>query len=378
MKIETVRFGMLRVPLKTPFKTALRTVDEIADVVVIMETDSGNIGYGSAPATAVITGETHGSIIEAIDKVIAPAVIGQDIANLNRITDTIQHSIVKNFSAKAAVEIAVYDLFGQLYGAPLYKLLGGGDNVIITDITISVDYIDKMVQDALDAVERGFETLKVKVGKDPALDIERIKAIYAATSDRALIRLDANQGWTPKQAVSVLRTLEESGVKLELVEQPVSGEDVEGLKYVNERIHTPVMADESSFGPREAIELINMRAADIINIKLMKTGGISNAIKTADIADLYGAECMIGCMLESSIGVAAAAHIAAAKSTVITKVDLDTPSLGEYDPVESGVKFNNSEIRITDAPGLGITAIDGLEELDGTGLERTQAEGGTG
>ena len=355
---------MLNVPLKTPFKTAMRTVEEIEDVVVIVKTDTGHTGYGSAPATAVITGDTHGSIIEAINKVMSPALIGRDIADLNNLTDTVQDSIVRNFSAKAAMEIAVYDLYGQLYNAPLYQMLGGGDNVISTDITISVDYIDKMVEDTLKAIDQGFETLKIKVGKDPALDIERIKAIYAAVNGRALIRLDANQGWTPKQIVSVLRALEDSGVQLELLEQPVRGDDIEGMKYVTERIHTPVMADESSFGPKEALELIRTRAADIINIKLMKTGGISNAIKIADIAGIYGVNCMIGCMLESSIGVAAAAHIAVAKASVITKVDLDTPALGKYDPVTSGVQFNNSEIKITDLPGLGISKIDNLTMLD--------------
>ena len=355
---------MLNVPLKTPFKTAMRTVTEIEDVVIIVKTDTGHTGYGSAPATAVITGDTHGSIIEAISKVMSPALIGRDIADLNNLINTVHNSIVRNFSAKAAIEIAIYDLYGQLYDAPLYQLLGGGDNVISTDITISVDYIDKMVEDTLNAIDRGFETLKIKVGKDPALDIERIKAIYAAVNERALIRLDANQGWTPKQTVSVLRALEDSGVQLELVEQPVRGDDIEGMKYVTERIHTPVMADESSFGPKEAIELIRTRAADIINIKLMKTGGISNAIKIADIAGIYGVNCMIGCMLESSIGVAAAAHIAVAKASIITKVDLDTPALGEYDPVTSGVQFNNSEIKITDLPGLGISKIDNLTMLD--------------
>ncbi len=364
MKIKNIRLGMLNVPLKTPFKTAMRTVNEIEDVVVMVETDTGNTGYGSAPATAVITGDTHGSIIEAISKVMSPALIGRNISELNKLTNTIQNSIVRNFSAKAAIEMAIYDLYGQLYGAPLYKLLGGGDNIITTDITISVDYIDKMVEDTLSAIELGFETLKIKVGKDPALDIERIKAIYAAVNERALIRLDANQGWTPKQTVSVMRALENSGVRLELLEQPVKGYDIEGMKYVTERIHTPVMADESSFGPKEAIELIRERAADIINIKLMKTGGISNAIKIADIAGMYGVNCMIGCMLESSIGVAAAAHIAVAKSSVITKVDLDTPALGKYDPVTSGVIFDNSEIRITDLPGLGISKIDNLTMLD--------------
>src|SRR5688572_23469011 len=363
MKITDIRFGMLRVPLKTPFKTALRTVDTIEDIIVTVHTDTGNVGYGEAPATAVITGDTHGSIIEAIKKFISPRLIGEEIANLNRITQLIQGALEKNSSAKAAVEIAIYDLFGQLYGAPLYKMLGGGDPVITTDITISVDYIDKMVADSIAAVDRGFESLKIKVGKDIGVDIERTKAIYAAVENRALLRLDANQGWTAKQAVFAIRTLEDAGVRLELVEQPVKAQDLEGMRYVTERVHTPIMADESVFGPMEVIELIRMRAADIINIKLMKTGGISNAIRIADIAAMHGVDCMIGCMLESPVSVAAAVHVAVAKSEAITKVDLDGPSLSQFNPVEGGVLFNESEISITDAPGLGIRSIQGLEPL---------------
>jgi o-succinylbenzoate synthase len=363
MKITDIRFNMLRVPLKTPFKTALRTVDTIEDVIVTVHTDKGNVGYGEAPATAVITGDTHGSIVEAIKKYIAPRIIGEDVADLNRITQLIQGSLEKNSSAKAAVEIAVYDLFGQLYNAPLYKLLGGGDPVITTDITISVDYIDKMVADSIAAVDRGFESLKIKVGKDIGVDIERVKAIYAAVEGRALLRVDANQGWTAKQAVFALQTLEDAGVRLELVEQPVKAPDLEGMKYVTERVHTPIMADESVFGPTDVIELIRMRAADIINIKLMKTGGLSNAIQIADICGMYGMECMIGCMVETSVSVSAAVHLAVAKSSVITKVDLDGPSLCQFNPVVGGVIFNESEISITQAPGLGIKEIRGLQAL---------------
>src|SRR5688572_24535005 len=363
MKITDIRFGMLRVPLKTPFKTALRTVDTIEDIIVCVHTDTGNVGYGEAPATAVITGDTHGSIIEAIKKFISPRLIGEEIANLNRITWLIQNALEKNSSAKAAVEIAIYDLFGQLYNAPLYKVLGGGDPQITTDITISVDYIDKMVADSLSAVERGFETLKIKVGKDIGVDLERVKAIYAAVEGRALLRLDANQGWTAKQAVYAVQALEDAGVKLELVEQPVKAADLAGLKYVTERVHTPIMADESVFGPAEVIDLIRMRAADIINIKLMKTGGLSKAIQIADICAVYQVECMIGCMIETSISVAAAAHLAVAKANVITKVDLDGPSLCAFNPVEGGVVFDESEIRLSDAPGLGIRNIHGLEAL---------------
>ncbi|MGY0560667.1 MULTISPECIES: dipeptide epimerase [unclassified Luteimonas] len=363
MKITEVRLGMLRVPLKTPFKTALRTVDMVEDIIVSIHTDTGNVGYGEAPATAVITGDTHGSIIEVIRKIIGPRLIGMDVAELNAILQLIHTSAERNTSAKAAVEIAVYDLWAQLYGAPLYRMLGGGDPAITTDLTISVDYIDKMVADSLSAVDRGFESLKIKVGKEINVDLERVKAIYAAVEGRALLRLDANQGWTAKQAVYAIRTLEDAGVELELVEQPVKARDVAGLKFVTERVHTPIMADESVFGPSEVIELLRQQAADIINIKLMKTGGISNAIRVADIAALYDVECMIGCMIETSISVAAAVHLAVAKSDIIRKVDLDGPSLCAFDPVDGGVVFNESEISISDAPGLGIREIRGLEPL---------------
>ena len=363
MKITDIELGMLRVPLKTPFKTALRTVDTVEDIVVLVRTDSGHTGHGEAPPTAVITGDTHGSIVEAIERHIKPRLIGQEIANLNHICGLIQNSMERNTSAKAAVEIAVYDLWGQLHGAPLYQMLGGGDPVITTDITISVDHIDKMVADSIAAVERGFDSLKIKVGKDIGLDIERVKAIHAAVEGRALLRLDANQGWTAKQAVYAMHALEDAGVLLELLEQPVKAADIEGLKYVTERVHTPVMADESVFGPSQVFDLIQRRAADIINIKLMKTGGISNAVRVADIAALYGVQCMIGCMLESAISVAAAVHLAVAKADAITKVDLDGPSLSQFNPVHGGVVFNESEITITDAPGLGIVRIDGLEPV---------------
>ena len=363
MKITDITLGMLRVPLKTAFKTALRTVEMVEDIVVMIHTDDGRVGHGEAAATAVITGDTHGSIVAAIRHYIGPRLIGEDITDLNRITGLIQSSMERNPSAKAAVEIAVHDLFGQFHGAPLYKLLGGGVPVITTDITISVDDIDKMVADSIQAVQRGFQSLKIKVGKDVGVDMERIKAIHAAVGNRALLRLDANQGWTAKQAVFAIQTLENAGVELELVEQPVKAHDLEGMRYVTERVHTPIMADESVFGPMEAIELIRMRAADIINIKLMKTGGISNAIRIADIASMHGVECMIGCMLETSISVAAAVHVAVAKSSAITMIDLDGPSLCQFDPVDGGVIFNESAITVTEAPGLGIRAIRGLEPI---------------
>lgn len=363
MKITDIQLGMLRVPLKTPFKTALRTVETVEDVVVLIHTDTGHTGYGEAPATAPITGDTLGSIIEAIHRFIGPRLIGQEIANLNRLSTLIQTSMERNTSAKAAVEIAVYDLWAQLHKAPLYQLLGGGEPHLRTDITISVDSIDKMVADAVEAVDRGYDALKIKVGKDFATDVERVKAIHAAVGSRASLRLDANQGWTAKETVRALHRIESAGVELELIEQPVKARDLEGLRYITERVQTPVMADESVFGPAEVIDLIRMRAADIVNIKLMKAGGIANALRIANIAGLHGVACMMGCMLESSISVAAAAHVAVARSSVITRVDLDGPALCKFDPVDGGVVFDEALIAIPDAPGLGIRGIRGLEQL---------------
>ncbi len=361
MRITSFKLAKVKVPLKTPFKTALRTVTQVEDIIVIINTDTGHKGYGEAPATAVITGDTHGSIIDAITNYIMPPLLEMDITNLEEITHIIQNSIVHNSNAKAAVEIAVYDLFAQSRGAPLYQVLGGGTPRLITDLTISVDTVDKMVGDSLRAIEAGYTILKIKVGNDIALDMARIKAIYSAVKERAQLRLDVNQGWTAAQTVAALEKLDAAGVVLELVEQPVKAHDFDGMKFITKRVSTPIMADESAFGPKEVMQLIQMGAADIINIKLMKAGGISNALEIVEIAKTHNVECMIGCMLETSISVSAAAHLAVSRPNVITRIDLDGPQLCAFDPVKGGASFNGPEIVLSSAPGLGIQSVQNLK-----------------
>ena len=362
MKITAIELGMLRVPLKTPFKTALRTVETVEDVVVLIRTDTGNTGYGEAPATAVITGDTHGSIIEAIRHFIAPRLIGQDVVNLNHLCTLVQTAMERNTSAKAAVEIALYDLWAQLHGAPLYQMLGGGDPVITTDITISVDYIDKMVADSLSAIERGFESLKIKVGKDIGLDIERVKAIHAAVEGRALLRLDANQGWTAKQAVHAMRTLEDAGVVLELLEQPVKAADISGLKYVTDRVNTPVMADERvqpepGDGPDPAARgRHHQHQADEDRRPVQRDPHRRHCrhLRRAVHDRLHDRiEHQRGCRRAPGRGQERCDHQGRS----------GRPSLGQFDPVSGGVHFNESEISISDVPGLGITEVRGLEML---------------
>ena len=357
MKITEVRLGLISVPLRVPFKTALRSVSSVDAVIVEIHTDTGAVGYGEAPPTGVITGDTTGAIIGAIRDHIAKTIIGRDVDDFEDLMIALNACIQKNTSAKAAVDMALWDLYGQLYKIPVYKLMGGAKKSIVTDITISVNDPEEMVRDALNAIDRGYDCLKVKVGKEPEKDIARLSAIRGAVPKETCIRIDANQGWTPKEAVRILNGMQEKGLDLEFVEQPVKAHDFEGLKYVTERSYVPVLADESVFSPQDALTIMQMGAADLVNIKLMKCGGLYNALKIASAAEVYGVECMIGCMLEAKISVNAAVHLACAKQ-IITRVDLDGPVLCSEDPILGGAVFNEKEITVSNEPGLGIKGIE--------------------
>lgn len=362
MKIKEIKLGKIEIPLKKPFKTALRTVNVAEEVVVKIISEDGEIGYGGAPSTAVITGDIEESIVGAVNSIIKPKIIGREFDSLEELMDIINSSIVRNSSAKAAVDIALHDLFCKLYKIPLYKLYGGYRNSVDTDITISLNDPDEMVRDSVSAVQSGFDTLKIKLGSDINMDIIRVKAIKEAVGRETKIRLDANQGWKPKEAVKIIRNLEDMDFNIELVEQPVKASDLEGLKFVTDNVETDILADEAVFGPLEAFKIVEMRAADLINIKLMKCGGLYNAAKICNIAETVGIECMMGCMMESKIGITAATSFAAAKKN-ISKYDLDTVMLAAKDPVVGGINMKNNKILLEDLPGLGIKDIIGWKEI---------------
>ena len=363
MKITEVRLGTISVPLRVPFKTALRTVNSVEDVIVEIHTDTGHVGYGEAPPTGPITGDTTGAILGALQDHIIKTILGRDVDEFEDLLQAVNKCIVKNTSAKAAVDMALYDLYGQLYKIPVYKLLGGARKKIVTDITISVNDPEEMARDTINAIQRGYDCLKVKVGVSPELDVARLTAVREAAGPNTLLRIDANQAWSPKQAVRLLNQMQDKGLDIEFVEQPVKAHDFEGMKYVTERSYVPVLADESVFSPEDAMKIMQMGAADLVNIKLMKCGGIYNALKIASAAEVYGVECMIGCMLEAKVSVNAAVHLACAKN-IITKIDLDGPVLCSEDPILGGAVFNEQEITVSEDPGLGIHGIQGLRYLE--------------
>ncbi|BAF72134.1 dipeptide epimerase [Sulfurovum sp. NBC37-1] len=359
MKISRIRTDLLKAPLKNPFVTSLRRVDVLEDLVVIIECDDGSVGYGEGAPTPVITGETIGSI-EAALALIEPFLIGMEIEDFDTLLGHVHSHIIKNTTAKSALEIALYDLRAKSFSLPLYAMLGGEKREFETDITISMGEIDKMIANSLNAVSLGYSTLKIKIGDDPQKDIERIIAIHEALDDSIQLRLDANQGWTAEQSVELLHGIEKRGIITEFIEQPVAADDIEGLKYIKERVETPLLADESIFSLKDARRLLELEAIDYVNIKLAKTGGITQALALADLSKEFGVQCMIGCMLEGPISVTAGVHVASAKADVITMLDLDAVSLLVSHPVETTVHYNESRIMLSEDVGLGISGIKDL------------------
>lgn len=358
MLIQSIETFDVAVPLTKPFKTALRTVTTAYSVYVKVTTSEGLIGYGEAPPTHVITGESMDSIRYAINEIIAPPLIGLSLLESERIFQKLNTCLVRNTSAKAAVDMAIYDLLAQHSGLPLFQFLGGYKNTLETDFTVSVNEPKEMADDAARYINEGFNVLKVKVGigsiKD---DITRIHAIRERVGNEPKLRLDANQGWNAKEAVRAIRMMEDAGLEIEFVEQPVPAQDLEGLKQVTDYTDTLIMADESVFQMNDAKRVLEMRAADLINIKLMKSGGIYNAIKINSLAEANGVACMVGSMIETKIGITAAAHFAASHPN-IHYYDFDAPLMLAKDMVVGGVIYEGSKMSFTNAPGLGISRVE--------------------
>jgi L-alanine-DL-glutamate epimerase-like enolase superfamily enzyme len=215
-----------------------------------------------------------------------------------------------------------------------------------------------MADDAARYVSNGFKVLKVKVGKDTIeKDVERIQTIHERVGVGVRIRLDANQGWSPKEAIHAIRKMEDCLLPIELVEQPVHADDIEGLKQVTDHTYTPIMADESVFSPIDAKRVLETRSADLINIKLMKSGGIHEAVKINHLAEAYGVECMVGSMIETKLGITAAAHFAASQSNV-TRIDFDAPLMLTEDPIEGGVQYEKARLTFSEGDGLGLVNVN--------------------
>lgn len=360
MMIKQVETYRLAVPLIKPFKTALRTVETAESLVVKITCDNGIVGFGEAPPTHVITGDSMQSVEAAIHHIFKPFLIGKDLLLFEQVFQGIHSILINNTSAKAAIDMAIYDCLAKHSNLPLYQYLGGYRGSLETDFTVSVNSPEEMGEDALNYVAQGFNVLKIKVGKDCiSEDIARIARIREAVGDTVKLRLDANQGWSPKEAISIIHKLEDLDLNIELIEQPVHRSDIRGLKQVTDHVDTLIMADESVFSEKDAFEVLRTRSADLINIKLMKSGGIYKAMVINKMAELCGVECMVGSMIETKLGITAAAHFAASQKN-ITRYDFDAPLMLAKDVIQGGIIYEGRMISFSKTIGLGI---DGVEEM---------------
>jgi L-alanine-DL-glutamate epimerase-like enolase superfamily enzyme len=355
-RIERVRCHPVSVPLHTPFVTALRSTTTTESLLVEVTDSDGLSGWGEAPQVWQVTGDSVAGAEACVTGPLATAVVGGDCDDLMELTRGVAGAVARNHGAKAAIDVALHDLTARRRGVSLPVLLGSTTHRVATDVTLSAGSPAALGEVAATRVKDGFVVLKLKVGTDAAADVERVLAARAAVGPDVALRLDANQGWTAREAVRVISALEDAGADVELVEQPVRAEDLDGLAWVTARVATPVMADESVYGVRDLVEVIRRRAADMVNVKLAKCGGIAPARTLLELARAHEMGTIVGSMMETHVGVGAAASLVAAYGTT-TVSDLDAAWWAASSPVRGGLRYEGATVVLPDSPGLGVEGL---------------------
>ncbi|MFC7455595.1 dipeptide epimerase [Brachybacterium sp. GCM10030267] len=360
LHILAVRQHRHRAPLRRPFVTAARRTEAVEYVVAEVELAGGIVGQGSAAETVAVTGESADSIAEALSGPLRQALEGAR-GTVAELSARIAGALEGGTSARAACDVALHDAWARAAGSPLVELLGGrADDGLMNDMTVSLEEPEVMAERARAAVAGGEEILKIKLGHDIDEDRRRLAAVIAAAPS-ARLRLDANQGWSPEQAIDIITGFEIDALPIDLVEQPVAAANVEGMARVAAAVELPIMADESVWSVEDAHRLVEAGAADLLNIKLAKTGGIPQALAIADVAQAAGIECMIGAMMEPRISITAAAHVAIAHPA-ITMIDLDPPFWFASEAPAGGFTQSGGWLRLTGGPGLGLQRLRADED----------------
>ncbi|WP_455757591.1 dipeptide epimerase [Sulfurimonas sp.] len=336
-KIQSIDVQTKQIPLKTPFITALRRVENVEFVRVTLVCENGLTAIGEAPATKAITGEGLKDIFDSIQKV-------KDIiiSHMPGYALKILHKLSIGSGAKAALDMALVSLLALEKKEPLYKYLGAKEPIVLkTDITISLKTPHAMKEDSVLACANGINILKVKLGKDIAHAIEVTKNISQALPHAKII-IDANQAWHVDNTLEYIEAVKD--IEVELIEQPVIADDINGLKTITENSHIPILADETVFTLDDAKKVVESKSADMINIKLMKCGGLTKAVEILEYAREKNVNCMLGSMLEGPHSINAALHLAMAYSDVIKYIDLDSPLLYKEASIDLEFDFKGCEI----------------------------------
>jgi L-Ala-D/L-Glu epimerase len=337
-----------------PFTIATGTMESAQNIFIRVHTDAGFYGVGECSAFPMIVGETQSTCFE-IAKDFAAIWKGKDATQVEDRMNELHAAIAFNSTIKSAFDMALYDLAAKAAGQPLYQFLGGSKNKKLeTDITVGIAAPALMAEQALAFKQQGFRIIKVKLGKEPTEDVERVKEIRTAVGDDLLMRIDANQGWDYDGAFYALQNL--APYNIQFCEQPMRHWNDHKLPELRKFSPIKIMADESVYDHHDAERLIAAGACDYVNIKFAKSSGILEAIKINAVCEEYKIPCMMGGMLESRVALSAFAHFALAHHNIIFN-DMDTCMLGHItDPVKGGVTYNGYYVEVPDAPGIGADA----------------------
>ena len=336
--------------LAQPYTIAYETIEAATNVFLRVETNAGVIGFGCAAPDLPVTGETAETVLPALRGVAEPLLRGEDPLRWALLMERLKGQLSAQPSARAAVDMALFDILGKSGGVPVSKILGGFREGILTSVTIGIVPVEGTVREALAYAARGFKCLKLKGGRDVETDIARVLAVRAAVGADIGLRFDANQGYTVEQAVRFVQ--ETRSARLEILEQPTPRGEPELLGRVTHIVPIPVMADESLTTPREAFRLAREELVDMVNIKLMKVGGISEALHIDSVAAAAGLEAMVSCMDEAGLAIAAGLHFALARPNVVC-ADLDGHLDLIGDPSRDAVIVRDGMLYPTGRPGLG-------------------------
>jgi L-alanine-DL-glutamate epimerase-like enolase superfamily enzyme len=355
LRIAAIDVVPVRLPLREPFVIAYASYADVLSVLVRVRTEDGAEGWGEATPDPNVTGETWPSAAAMLRDDLAPALLGHDARDRFGTMSRLDAVVEGAPAAKAALDIALHDLVARSLAVPLWVLLGGCSKAALEiSRVVSLGTPEAMADAARGHVADGFSTVKLKVGDAtaPLLDAARVVAVRAAVGPEIGIKVDANQGWKASgTAVRAIQAMSES--QPAYVEQPVAAWDLEGLADVRRQTGATIMVDEGCHGARDLLRVVALRAADLVNIKLMKTGGIGPALRLNAIAEAAGIGAQVGTMVESSIASAAGLHVAIALANVAT-VEMGGPLMLAEDIGELATGYHGNQVLLPDGVGLGV------------------------
>ena len=350
IKIKKVIIEPLNLDLEEPFRIAIGTKYNIENVLITVVLENGIEGYGEAAPLEPINGENQATALATL-KSCVEFIKGQNVNDYRAISATLRGVFHAQVTARCAIEMALIDAYAKVLGIPLYEFFGGAGNKAETDYTIDIVPPDIAKKNAAKLAKAGYTVLKTKVGKKLTDDIDRLLAIRDGAPNCG-ITIDANQGYSPCEAVHFIEEMGKNGIRPILFEQPVSRFDLAGMRFVKDHTSIPIAADESVFTSADAINVVRTGCADYINIKLMKSG-IIEAMDIAAIARSANIKLMVGCMLESKLALGCAVHMVAGMGC-FSHVDLDPHIEPEKEPFTGGPLYEAPFYTLSpDLPGIG-------------------------